>query len=95
MAEGNYEWSEGLELDEISVPDRHWPYAVNEITVHLTRKFPLPPRTDTFLVKLFEIDQSRWDAFSTEAKAAIRDMVRAYCARRGAVDPSKLTRDAV
>ena len=95
MDDGKYSWLDGLELDEIVVPDRHWPFAVNEITVHLTPKFPLPPRTDTFLVKLFEIDQRRWDALPTETKEAIRDMVRAYCARRGAVGPSKPSRDAV
>ena len=61
MDEPNYDWAEDLELPDLDSRNKHWPFSVSEITVHLTRKFPLTYHEDTLLVKLHRLSQRDWD----------------------------------
>ena len=61
MNEPNYDWAEDLELPDLDSRNKHWPFSVSEITVHLTRKFPLTYHEDTLLVKLHQVSRKDWE----------------------------------
>ena len=65
------EWAEGLHLPELETKDNYWPYDVSQISVHLTRKYPLTVRTDTLLVKMQQITREEWDALHPQMRMLI------------------------
>ena len=73
----DYAWADGLDLPEVN-PTAPRFHGVSDITVHLTRKFPLTVREDTFLLKLFQITEPVWDRLLPEEKLRVVVSVRQY-----------------
>ena len=76
----NFSWADELDLPDLDMPDPRWPHGVNEISVHLSRKFPLTYREDTFMLKLFQISKAGWDHLHPELQQLVRLYVQQYSA---------------
>lgn len=61
MNSPNYDWADGLDLPDLESRNNHWPFSVSQISVHLTRKFPIPSHDDTLLVKLHRLTKKGWE----------------------------------
>lgn len=83
MNKPNYAWADDLELPDLDSSNKHWPFSVSEISVHLTRKFPLTFHEDTLLVKLHRLSQRDWDELHPEMqKLVIYRLADLFRARR-------------
>lgn len=79
----NYDWADDLELPDLDSRNKHWPFSVSEISVHLTRKFPLTFHEDTLLVKLHRLSQRHWDELHpTTQRLVIYRLAKLFRARR-------------
>jgi len=62
-------------LPDLDSRNKHWPFDVSEITVHLTRKFPIPHHEDTLLVKLHRISRREWEMVHPEMQRLVIDRI--------------------
>ena len=79
----DWHWAEDLDLPDLESRNKHWPFSVSEISVHLTRKFPLTHHEDTLLVKLHGLSQKEWDDLHpTMQRLIIQRLAEIFRARR-------------
>ena len=74
-SDADYFWDD-LDLQALTYDPSSRRAPFNEISVHLIRRYPLPPREDSFLVKLLAVTQQEWDSLQQEEKIAVRAQVR-------------------